>query len=115
MLEITYIAAEVEPKRQTTTIEIATESAISTISEKRQHGNDFLLPSMGVFPFAVDNPKCNVFIGRACNELEQYGVVITRFFDDLVCWRFRLVNEVRIEDVELRSKKLVVVEIMTQL
>ena len=61
---------------------------------------------MGELPFAIDDPECDVLIRWASTEMQEYGLVVTRFLDDLVRRCFGLVDEVGIENIELRTNEL---------
>ena len=56
---------------------------------------------MGELPFPVDDSKCNVLVRRARAELQNDGLIVAGFLDDLVCGCLRLVNKVGVEYVEL--------------
>lgn len=56
---------------------------------------------MRVFPISVDNTECDVFIWRPGREVQENGLVIAGFFHNLIGGSLRLVNEIRIEDIEL--------------
>ena len=56
---------------------------------------------MRELPLAVDDPERDVFVRRAGAEVQQHGLVVARLLDDLVRRRLGLVDEVRVEDVEL--------------
>ncbi len=52
-------------------------------------------------PFSVDDTKRNIFVWRPCTEEQQDCVIVAGFFDNFIRGGFGLVDEVRIEDVEL--------------
>ena len=56
---------------------------------------------MRKFPFAVDDPKCDVFVRRACTEMQEYRLIISGLLDDFVSRRLGLINEVGVKYVEL--------------
>ncbi len=56
---------------------------------------------MGVLPFSVDDLEGEVLVGRACMETDDAQVLRLGASFDEVTWRLRLVDQVRIEDVEL--------------
>ena len=59
---------------------------------------------MRVFPFAVYYAESNIFIGRAGSKVEQYGVFIPGLFDNFIGGSLRLVDKIRIEDIELGAR-----------
>jgi hypothetical protein len=54
-----------------------------------------------IFPFTVNDAKCNVFIRRTSGKVQEDSFLVIRILDDLVCWGFGLVDEIRIEDIKL--------------
>lgn len=56
---------------------------------------------MREFPLAVDNSESNVLVGGASAEMKQDSFVISWLLDNFIGGGFRLVNEIRVEDVEL--------------
>ena len=87
----TYIAPEVEPKRQAAPVKATPESTtqlklVRTSSNAEKNKNNG--PLMREFPFAIDNSKRDVFIWRTSTEVQKYGFIVPRFFDNLVRWCF---------------------------
>lgn len=56
---------------------------------------------MRELPLAIDDPERNILIRRPSSKVQQHRLVVPRLLDDLVRRRFGLVDEVRVEDVEL--------------
>lgn len=56
---------------------------------------------MREFPLAINDPERDVLIRRPSSKVQQHRLVVPRLLDDLVRRRFGLVDEVRVEDVEL--------------
>jgi hypothetical protein len=49
----------------------------------------------------MNNPKSDIFVGRPSTEVKENSFIVSWLLDNLVCWCFGFVNEIRIEDVEL--------------
>jgi hypothetical protein len=99
----TYIASEVEPKRQAAPVKATPEP-----TRQVKVGKDIVkcrtqinVPLMREFPFTIDYSKRNVFIWWTSTEVQKNSFVVSRFLDNLVRWRLCFVYEIRIEDVEL--------------
>jgi hypothetical protein len=60
-----------------------------------------LVPFMRIFPFTVDNTERDIFVWWTSCKVEEDSLIVARIFDDLVCRCLRLVDEVRIKDIEL--------------
>lgn len=58
---------------------------------------------MRELPLSVDDTERNVFVRWPGAEVQEHGLVVTGLLDDLVRRRLGLVDEVRVEDVELRD------------
>ncbi len=56
---------------------------------------------MRKLPFSVHDTECDIFIGRACTEMQKHGLVVAWFLDNLIRRSLGLVDEVGVENVEL--------------
>ena len=56
---------------------------------------------MRVLPIITNNSESDIFVWRSRAELKQNSIFVSWFLDDLVRRRLGLVDEVRVEDVEL--------------
>ena len=63
---------------------------------------ELALPLMRIFPFTIDNAKSDVFVWRSRSKMQQDGIKVTFFADNLVCRSSGFVNKVRVEDIELK-------------
>ena len=59
---------------------------------------------MREFPFSVNDSEGNVLIRWTSGKVEEHGLVVSRFFNNLVSRAFGLVNKIRIEYIELIGK-----------
>lgn len=59
---------------------------------------------MRILPISVNNPKCNVFVWRPCSKVKKNRVVVARFFYNFVRRGLGLIDEVRVENIELMWK-----------
>lgn len=53
-----------------------------------------------VLPFFVDYTESEILVRRSDLELQDAGILITWFLDDLVGWRLSRVHEIRAENRE---------------
>ena len=65
-----------------------------------------VIPFVRELPFAVDDSESDVFVWGARTEMQQYGLIVARFFDNPVRRGFRFINEIGVEDVELSRKSV---------
>ena len=61
---------------------------------------------MRVFPVTIDDPERDVFVWGPSSEPQETSILVPWFFDDPIRRCLRLVNEVRIEDIELQMALL---------
>lgn len=59
-------------------------------------------PPMRILPFPIHDPERQILVRRTGGEEQENGIGVAGLFDDLVGWRGGLVDQVWVEDVELR-------------
>ena len=64
-------------------------------------------PFVRIFPFPVHNSEGDVFVWWASAEMKEHRLLITGLFHNLVRRRLGFINEIGIEDVELRNSRSV--------
>lgn len=59
---------------------------------------------MRILPITIDDTECNVFVRGTRAEIQETSLIVSRLLDEFERRCFRFIDEVRVEDVELRKE-----------
>ena len=81
---ITHIPLEIEPQTQAPPVKATPKPTL-----------------MGILPLPVDDPEGDVLVRRSRAKMQQHGILVSGFFDNLVRGRLGLIYQIGVEYVEL--------------
>ena len=58
-------------------------------------------PFVWELPFPIDDAECNILVWGTSTEMKEHSLIISRLLHNFVSRGFGLVDEIRIEDIEL--------------